>query len=207
MKKGIKFIYELGGNLYINLTNRCCNDCEFCLRRNGDGVKDNATLWLCREPSYREVISLIKKVDFEYSEAVFCGYGESTYKVAEMVEIADYLHSIGKKTRLNTNGLGNAINGINIVPLLEGKIDVVSVSLNESDPARYDAICHSVYGPDAYGYIQDFTKKCVDAGIKTIMTVVDVIPPEEIEKCRKICESTGAIFRVRKHISNNSSYT
>ena len=24
--------YELGNNLYINLTNRCSNDCEFCVR-------------------------------------------------------------------------------------------------------------------------------------------------------------------------------
>lgn len=206
MKKDTVFIYPLGDNLYINLTNKCCNDCEFCLRRGGDGVK-NSTLWLEREPSAEEVIELIKHTDIRYDEAVFCGYGESTYKLAEMLEIAEFLHSIGKKTRLNTNGLGSAINGRDIVSELKGRIDTVSVSLNESDAERYDAVCHSVFGADAYGMILCFAEECVQKGIKTFLTVVDVIPPEEIEKCRAAAEKIGATLKVRKYISNNESYT
>lgn len=205
MKKGTVFIYPLGDNLYINLTNKCCNDCEFCLRRNGDGVKDS-TLWLSREPSANEIIQLIKKTDIKYDEAVFCGYGESTYKLNEMLAVADFLHSIGKKTRLNTNGLGSAINGFDIAPKLKGKIDTVSVSLNESDPERYDNICHSAYGLNAYKMITDFAAACVKQGINTLLTVVDVIPTEEIEKCRAVAEKIGARLRVRKYISNNETY-
>lgn len=203
--KAEKFIYELDGRLYINLTNECCNDCEFCLRRNGDGIKGD-TLWLKREPTAKEVIALIKSTDIKFDEAVFCGYGESTYRVDAMTEIADFLHSIGKKTRLNTNGLGNAINNRDIVPLLKGRIDTVSVSLNESDKVRYNAICHPVFGEDAYGYLLDFTEKCVKSGINTVLTVVDVIPEAEIEKCRLEAQKIGARLRVRKHIKNNESY-
>lgn len=205
MKKGTVFIYPLGDNLYINLTNRCCNDCAFCLRRNGDGVKDS-TLWLEREPTAAEVIDRIKNTDMVYDEAVFCGYGESTYKLNEMLEIADYLHSIGKKTRLNTNGLGSGINGFNIAPKLKGRIDTVSVSLNESDAERYDKICRSSFGLKAYKMITDFAAECVKEGIKTFLTVVDVIPPEEIEKCRATAEKIGARLRVRKYISDNEAY-
>ena len=205
MKKGLVFIYPLGNNLYINLTNKCCNDCTFCLRRNGDGVKDS-TLWLEREPTASEVIESIKHTDIVYDEAVFCGYGESTYKLYEMLEIADFLHSIGKKTRLNTNGLGSAVNGFDIAPKLKGKIDTVSVSLNESDAEKYDKICRSRFGLKAYGMLTDFAAACVKEGIETFLTVVDVIPPEEIEKCRAAAEKIGARLRVRKYISNNETY-
>ena len=35
------------------------------------------------------------------------------------------------------------------------------------------------------------------------MTVVDTIPPEVIEACRKICEEEiGAIYRVREYIED-----
>ena len=206
MNKGTVFIDPLGDNLYINLTNKCCNDCEFCLRRNGDGVK-GSTLWLSREPSAGEVIELIKNTPIKFDEAVFCGYGESTYKLEEMLEIADFLHSVGKKTRLNTNGLGSAINEKNIAPFLKGKIDVVSISLNESSAERYDSICHSIFGLKAYDMIIDFAAECVKEGIETLFTVVDVIPKEEIEKCREIAQKIGVRLSVRNHIKDNESYS
>ena len=33
------------------------------------------------------------------------------------------------------------------------------------------------------------------------MTVVSTMPAEDIEACRKICASVGAVFRVRAYIS------
>ena len=43
----------------------------------------------------------------------------------------------------------------------------------------------------------DFAAECVKEKMDTVMTVVDVIPKEDIEKCRDICEKIGARFRVR----------
>ena len=62
-----------------------------------------------------------------YREVVFCGYGEPTYRVDEIVKIAEYVKSRGGKTRLNTNGHGNVINGRNIAPEL-ALLDGINVS-------------------------------------------------------------------------------
>ena len=51
MKKNTVFTYKVGRGVYINLTNRCTNRCDFCIRQNGDGVYGSDTLWLEREPS------------------------------------------------------------------------------------------------------------------------------------------------------------
>lgn len=45
MKKSNTFVYELDGNLYINLTNRCSNACSFCVRNDKESYFGNA-LWL-----------------------------------------------------------------------------------------------------------------------------------------------------------------
>ena len=47
--------YTLGGKLYVNLTNRCPNACDFCLRTHGPGVGDAESLWLDREPTRDEI--------------------------------------------------------------------------------------------------------------------------------------------------------
>ena len=192
------FVYRYGENLYVNLTNKCSNACTFCIRNNGDGIGDSGNLWLSREPSAKEVIDLIDSFD-NYEEVVFCGYGEPTYKIDEMVEVGKYVRSKGKITRLNTNGHGNFINGRNIVPDLKESIDVISVSLNSHTAKGYDEICHSVYGEEAFDAMLDFTHKCVQAGIETVMSVV-AVDGVDVEKCRALAEQTGAKLKVREYI-------
>lgn len=201
------YAYLFGENLYINLTNRCCNDCTFCLRNNGDGVGGN-TLWLSREPETYEVIAAIARFPLDaYRDIVFCGYGEPTYALSRMLEAADYAHTLGKKTRLNTNGLGSRINGRDIVPDLAGRIDTVSVSLNESTAEKYDRICRPAFS-DAFESVKTFARACAAAGIETVLSVVDVIGPEAVEECRRIVarEIPGATLRVRKMVHNNDTY-
>ena len=195
---GENFVYRYGDNLYVNLTNKCCNDCTFCIRNNGDGIGDSGDLWLSREPSAQEVIDGIKKHG-EFNELVFCGYGEPTYKVAEMVEVAAFAHSLGKKTRLNTNGLGNLINKRDIVPDLTGAIDEVSVSLNNDNAEDYDSVCRSAYGLYAFSAMLEFAAACVKAGIDTVMSVV-AVDGVNIDKCRSVAEKVGAKLRVREYI-------
>lgn len=194
------YVYRVGDKLYINLTNKCCNACAFCIRTYSDGVGEGEYLWLRREPTADEVIGLIEAVDYEFFEAVFCGYGEPTYKPHELRKIGEYLKSKGKRVRLNTNGLGNLINGRDIVQDLVGAVDIVSVSLNESDEVKYDALCKSEYGIDAYPAILEFTKRCAAAGLKTVMTVVDA-PGLDIAQCEKRAAAVGAELRVRQKIA------
>ena len=43
--------YEYGGGLYANLTNRCPDRCEFCIRYMVDSLGGADSLWLKREPT------------------------------------------------------------------------------------------------------------------------------------------------------------
>ena len=79
------YVYELDGNLYINLTNRCSNDCKFCVR-NGKESYYGHKLWLNKEPTVDKVLGLIG--DKPYNEIVFCGFGEPTFRIKEVIDIA-----------------------------------------------------------------------------------------------------------------------
>ena len=69
------FVYEYGDSLYINLTNRCSNACEFCIRNFSDGVGED-NLWLELEPTYEQVIEDLSLFPLKkYKEIVFCGFG------------------------------------------------------------------------------------------------------------------------------------
>ena len=195
------FVYEYGGSLYINLTNKCPNDCEFCVRniRNGIGEDD---LRLTREPNFEDIkedLSLypLKK----YGEIVFCGYGEPLCALSVLSQVAPYIKRLGLRTRLNTNGLGGLWNKRKDIPMLISKyIDSVSISLNASNRELYQEICRSMYGEDAFDAMIEFAKGCIENGIDTTLTVVDFIGEEEIESCRILAEQLGAKYRVRETI-------
>lgn len=193
------YVYEFENKTYINLTNRCNNACEFCVRNHADGIAEDP-LWLDREPNGADVIEQLKTWNIS-DEVIFCGFGEPTMNLPALLEVAKYLKELGKKTRLNTNGLGNLQQGEDIVPQLKEWIDAVSISLNEATAEKYDAVCHSDFGMDAFAGMLEFARKCVEAGIETKLSVVDVISAEDIEKCRGIAEKVGAELRVRAYIA------
>ena len=195
------FVYEFEGKLYINLTNKCPNDCEFCVRNIRNGIGDD-DLRLTREPSFddlKEDLSLypLKK----YGEIVFCGYGEPLCALSVLSQIAPYIKRLGLRTRLNTNGLGGLWNKRKDIPQLISKyIDSVSISLNASSSELYNEICRSIYGEEAFDGMIEFAKGCIENGIDTTLTVVDFIGEEEIENCRLLAEQLGAKYRVRETI-------
>lgn len=197
MKKDI-YVYEYEGSLYVNLTNKCCNNCTFCIRNSEEGV-DGLDLWLEKEPTVQDVLNDLEKIDLsKHKSIVFCGFGEPLYRLDLILELAPIFKNKGLSTRINTNGLGSLINkGQDVPKLLSKDIDVVSISLNTSTSEKYDAICKPMF-KNSYENMLKFTKECVDCGITTKLSVVDCIGEEEIEKCRKVCESVGAIYRVRK---------
>lgn len=192
--------YEYGNKIYINLTNECSNNCEFCIRHSNDGVADYY-LWLDKNPTADEIIDDLKKYDFsKYAEAVFCGFGEPMYALEVMLKVAEWLKANGVATRLNTNGQAGLINGRGAAARLKGKIDTVSISLNASDAEKYQKACHSIFGNEGYYDMLRFAVDCRRQDIRTVFTVVDVIGAEEVEKCRKIAESLGVEYRVRRYV-------
>ena len=194
------FVYRFEDKTYINLTNRCNNACTFCLRNHKDGVA-NDPLWLDREPTGEDVIHMLMEQEEISEEVVFCGFGEPTMNLDALLEVAAYLKGMGKKNRLNTNGLGNLQYGRDIIPQLAEVIDAVSISLNEANAEKYDAVCHSDFGMEAFQAMLSFAEGCVKAGIDTKLSVVDVISKEDIEICRGIAEKIGAELRVREYIA------
>lgn len=201
------YVYEFGDSLYLNITNRCPNRCEFCIRNVKKGVAGN-DLWLLKEPTYQELIDDLALFPLsKYKEVVFCGFGEPMCNLSIISQIGPYLKRKGCRLRINTNGLGCLINGRDDIPkLIAPYIDCVSISLNASTPETYQEICRSKYGEAAFYAMLDFAKGCVQAGIETTMSVVDFIGEEEIEACRKLAEQTGAHFRVRETIREDTEY-
>ena len=192
-------LYDYGTGLYANLTNRCPCKCDFCIRDMTDSLGSADSLWLKREPTVKEVIELIKNTDLSYyDELIFCGYGEPMERIDDIIEISKYIHANTKlKTRINTNGLSDLINKKETAPMLEGVIDAISISLNQSDPKKYNELCHSIYGEKAFQAIIEFTKSVKKYVPVVTMSIVNVISAGDIEKCRKITESLGVGFRIR----------
>ena len=191
--------YELGSSLYINITNRCTNHCTFCIRNQQDGVGSGNNLWLNREPTVEEVIADIQNRELaKYQELVFCGYGEPLIRTDDIIEICQKLKAqYHIPIRINTNGHANLICGKDITHLLAGLIDAISISMTAKNSQEYQAICRSDYGDKAFEAMLDFAFKCKPYIPKVVLSVVDVIPQEDIEACRAIAEGIGVKFRVR----------
>ncbi|MDR1939505.1 MAG: TatD family nuclease-associated radical SAM protein [Clostridiales bacterium] len=193
------YLYEYDGKLYINLTNECSNDCAFCVRNTSDGV-GGYFLWLKKPPTADEIIKKLEETDLgKYREFVFCGFGEPLCAFSELVKVGEFLRAQGKRVRLNTNGQARLIVGDNAAERLKNAVDTVSISLNAPDAKKYNAVCRCAFGDDGYYAMLEFAKQCVKCVDRVILSVVDTIPQEDIEACRKIAENMGAEFRVRKY--------
>lgn len=201
--KDMTVTYEVDGALYVNITNRCSNRCDFCIRNNGDGAYGSNSLWLSREPTCDEIFNSIVSCDPEkYSELVFCGYGEPTERLDDLISVAKRVkEKYSVKIRINTNGHSSLIHGCNTAPMYKDVIDTVSISLNAPNAKEYDKVCHSVFGENAFNGLLDFAARVKNYVPKVVLTVVDIaLTPEEIEECKKIADSVGVPLRVRKYI-------
>lgn len=198
------YAYALDGKLYLNLTNKCSNGCDFCVRNERDSYYGHY-LWLNHgEVTFEKVVSAcngfgdLKK----YEEIVFCGFGEPTYRMDLIDKLSDYFHEKGLKTRLNTNGQGSLINKRDIIPELVGKVDKINVSLNASCAENYQKICRSQFGENGFGAMVEFAKNCKRAGIDCRFSIVDCIGETEVESCKKIAQKAGVPLLIRKYIAD-----
>ncbi len=194
--------YPVATGIYVNMTNRCPCACTFCVRNHKDHVFESDTLWLDREPTIQEICDSLDSWNLEeYEEVVFCGFGEPTERLYDLLEVAKYIKSKSNiKIRINTNGLSDLIWNETTAPKLKGLIDTVSVSLNATNKEDYLNVVRPKFGIDSFDSMLRFTKDCTQYVESVVMTVVDVVTTkEEQEKCREICESIGATFRVRAY--------
>lgn len=195
-------IYEVGNNLYVNITNKCPCACTFCIRKNGDGAYGSDSLWLEREPSVDEVKKLIDKAGIEkYNEIVFCGFGEPLERLDDVVELCRYIKSKlpDLPVRINTNGLSDLIHGKPTAYMLENVVDIVSISLNAGTEEEYLKVTNPKFGKGSFSALQKFALDCKKYVNKVIFTVVDVISKEEIKKAQEIADKSGIPLRVRRY--------
>ena len=186
-------------HIYVNLTNRCPCSCTFCLRRTKKMLGNN-TLWLKEEPSVEEVKDLLNQYHFEvFDEIIFCGFGEPTERIEDIKTLTSYIKSKAPdiKLRINTNGLGNDIHKKDITPLLDD-FDVISVSLNAPDKEEYYSLTRSKFGIDSFDDMLAFSA-LAKRYAQVVLTVVDIIGGDKIEKCQRICDELGVTLRVRPY--------
>ncbi len=186
--------YEMSGNLYLNITNRCTNACEFCIRSQTD-ILWGYNLRLDREPTVQELLDAIGDPT-RYEEVVFCGYGEPTVRLDVLLEVGRAVREAGGRVRVDTNGHASLIWNRNVAPELAEAADAVSVSLNAESAEVYESICKPTYGPDTYDHVKAFIRESLKAGLDVTASVVD-IPEINIEASRKVAMELGASFRVR----------
>ena len=210
MNKGMTIIYPEYNGLYINLTNRCPCACTFCIRQKAAGAEfENVdTLWLEREPTAQEVITAIKEESKQerfknYKEFVFCGYGEPTEALDVLLAVADFLKAnFSLPVRINTNGLVDLINKKPVAPLLAGKIDALSISLNSSNPEIYEKTVRPIFKEKAFPAMLAFAREAKKYVPKVILTTVaTTITKEDEEECTRLCERLGVTHRIRRFVS------
>lgn len=200
--------YEYEDALYVNLTNRCNCNCAFCLRHGKaqGSIYTEDSLWLEHEPSRQEAMdSFLSRDVCSYREIVFCGYGEPTYRLDDILWLVDQLKArFGDKlppVRINTNGHANLFLGRDVAPLLQGRVDTISISLNGSTPEEYCAVTKPRQGVQAWDAMLDFARECREYVPHVVMTIVDKDKtPEEITRCRRLTEDLGVTLRIRAYI-------
>ncbi len=193
-------LYEVHNGLYVNMTNRCPCACTFCLRQTKDEMNGSGSLWLEREPTVDEIKSEFSKFDMsKYSELVFCGFGEPTERLSDLLEVAEFVKSsYDIPIRINTNGLSDLINGGDTAPMYKDKIDVVSISLNTPDPKKYLELVRPKFGDGSFEAMLKFAGNVKNYVPKVILsTVATTLTQDEEEKCRKICDDLGVTYRIR----------
>lgn len=191
-----RIAYVIRNSLYLNITNRCTNQCTFCAKFRDFTVKGHQ-LCLEKEPSADEVIAAIGDPQ-AYEEVVFCGYGEPLVRLDLVKEVAAWLKQHDVTVRVNTDGQVNLVHGRNILPELAGLVDSVSVSLNAPNAAQYQEICQSAYGEAGYAAIKQFLK---EAGqwIPSVTATAVTLPGVDIAACRAVARELGVAFRERTY--------
>lgn len=192
-------LYTYKDNVYVNLTNRCPGNCVFCVRNKKSGV-GGAELVLEKDPTWKELKEAVDAFDFTgCGELVFCGYGEPTCALENLIVLANYFkqqHS--QKIRVNTNGLGRLYHGRDILPELCEVVDAFSVSLNAPNAETYDRLVRPPY-VNAFEEMLAFAADAKKAGKEVVFSVVTILSEEEIAQCRKLAGELDIPLKVRKY--------
>jgi TatD family-associated radical SAM protein len=196
-------VYWLNDSLYLNITNRCSNDCYFCIRRFSTGV-GGFRLTLQKEPTIKEIISNLQRYLYlkNWKNIVFCGFGEPFERFDCILAVTRWIKKYYGKSvvRIDTNGLGFRIHK-NRKVLQELKavgVDKISVSLNAHNEVVYNQICRPKY-KHAFSMILKFIKHA--ARFFDVEITALTIPEVDFQKMEMLAMKLGVKFRKRFYVS------
>jgi cyclic pyranopterin phosphate synthase len=196
-------VYWLDNTLYLNITNKCSNNCGFCIRNFKTGV-GGFDLRLEKEPSANKVISELEKITHSkrWNELVFCGFGEPTQRLDLLLETTRWVRQhYGRQllVRVNTNGHGYLLNpGRNVAKELKAAcVNKVSVSLNAANEESYNEVCKPNF-QKAYAAVLDFIRK--SSGILDVEVTAVTIPEVDLHEVEAVAKKMGVNFRLRQYL-------
>ncbi len=190
--------YELHGNCYLNITDRCTLRCAFCPKFNKTFEVQGYDLRLKFEPSVGEILAAVGDPG-RYKETVFCGLGEPTQRLDVLLQVAGKLKQQGARIRLNSDGLASLVQGRDVTPELAGLIDALSISMNAQNEDVYKRHCRPKKEyPGAYQAMLEFANKAKAVIPSVTLTAIDGLEGVDIEACRKIAIELGVQFRGRQ---------
>jgi len=200
-KQTPSIVYWLGDNLYLNITNRCTNNCYFCFRNYKDGI-NGFNLKLTEEPTVDQIVTAIREVINKrpWREIVFCGFGEPSTRLDCVLEVTRQIkRQHANIIRVDTNGQAQLLNKNRDVinEMKEAGVDRVSVSLNAHNKQTYDQVCKPKF-ENAFQEVLNFIKEAKEKLDTEITTVT--IPEVDVSKVREIAVNMGVKFRMREYI-------
>nr|WP_285903199.1 TatD family nuclease-associated radical SAM protein [Alkalimarinus sediminis] len=195
MNEHSTIVYPIRDSLYINLNNRCTLKCAFCPKFNGSWQVHDYDLALDHKPSAQEVIDEIKDPT-PYDEIVFCGFGEPTLRLKELIEVALWVKSKGGKVRVNTDGLANMAHKRNVLPELATCVDSLSISMNAQTEDVYNIHCKPGLENSWQG-MMDFVAEAPKYIDDVTATAIDGLEGVDVVACEKLANNLGVKFRKR----------
>ncbi|MBV1950805.1 MAG: TatD family nuclease-associated radical SAM protein [Cycloclasticus sp.] len=189
-------VYDIGNSRYVNLSDRCSLRCQFCPKTHHKLQLNEYDLTLEKRPTTQAIIGELGDPT-QFDEVVFCGFGESTLRLKELISVATFVKNNGGSVRLNTDGLGSLVNKRNILPELSTCVDALCVSMNAQDEDIYNRHCQPTlkgsyvamleFLADAPNYIQQVTA-----------TAIDGLEGVNIKTCEALAAERGVSFRRRE---------
>jgi TatD DNase family protein len=137
----------------------------------------------------------------QWSEVVFCGFGEPTERLDLLLEVARWIRKRCPSIpiRLDTNGHGAVLNrGREVAKELKAAgVTSASVSLNGFNEETYRENCRPSF-PGAFEVVLEFVRAAkpeIEVEVSAVrMTEVD------LQKVKAVADALGVKFRVRDYI-------
>ena len=187
--------YTIGSRLYLNITDRCTLVCQFCPKTHEQFTVHQYDLKLQHRPKVEEIIQSLDQCE-QYEEIVFCGYGEPTLRLKELLTIAQHIKKQNGKIRLNTDGLANLVHKRNVLPEMQGLIDSLSVSMNAQNEKTYQIHCQPQLA-GSFDAMLSFLKLAPQYIPHVTATAIEGLPGVDIIACEKLALAQGVKFRSR----------